>query len=210
VKTLILAHGTPPSKSLLLQEWQNSDFKIAVDGGANCLHEHNLLPDLLIGDLDSVELNVLQQIQEHKIEIVKYPSAKDYSDSHLALQKAVDHGATEIVMLGCTGKRVDHLMSNIGLLAKFSTRIPNITMRDDFNAITMLHSSTTIAGKSGTSFSLQAYSDIVEKLTIIGSRFTLENYDLKLGDDRTISNEFLDSEVEIRFEAGKLLLIMVK
>jgi thiamine pyrophosphokinase len=209
MKALILAHGTPPSNTLLRQEWQNADLRIAVDGGANYLHENDLLPDLLIGDLDSIELKALQKITEHRIETIKYPSAKDNSDSHLALNKALEHGATNITLLGCTGKRIDHLLSNIGLLAKYSSKKVTITIKDDFNTLTLLHTSTKISGTLGTNFSLQAYSDIVKKLTIIGSKFTLENYDLKLGDDLTISNEFLENAVEIQFESGKLLLIMV-
>jgi thiamine pyrophosphokinase len=208
MKVVIISGGTPPSLDLLQQEIADSSYLIGADGGTNFLHDHALLPHLVIGDLDSITISTLKFIQAKKIPIECHPNNKDCTDTQLALHKAISLGATEIVFLGCTGgNRIDHLFGNVGLLLACLEHHIKASIKDINHTIVILDRPTTITGIKGKIFSLHAYSDLVTNLTITGAKFNLSNYDLKLGSTLTLSNEFLTTQVSINFKSGKLLLI---
>lgn len=208
MKTIIISGGTPPSLILLEQETENCSCIIGADGGANYLHNHSFLPHFVIGDLDSIQTSTLQFLKEKNIPIEQHPKDKDCTDTQLALYKAINLGATEIVFLGCTGgNRIDHFFGNVGLLLQCLRNNINATIKDNNNIITLLDKPTIIKGIKGEIFSLYAYSELVSNLNITGAKFALSNYDLELGNALTLSNEFLDDTVKITFNNGKLLLI---
>jgi len=211
-KAIIISGGTPPSFELLKQEICNlkSDYIIiAADSGANCLYDYKITPNYLLGDFDSINPVVLNYFTAKQVNIINYPTDKEATDNQLAYQKALELNVTEIVFLGCLGgKRVDHVLGALGMLLKCATDKITATIKDEFNTIFLLEHAATIKGLAKQQFSLQAYCDVVKKLSISGSKFNLDNYDLKLGDNLTIANEFINNEVKIDFASGKLLVIL--
>lgn len=208
MKIVIICGGEPPSRELLTKEISANTTIIAVDSGANCLFKYNIIPHYLIGDFDSISSQVLEFFTAKKVVIEKYPKEKDLTDAQLALQKAIALEATEIVFLGSTqGGRCEHFLGALGLLLPCADLHIKACLKDDISTIILLTKAVTISGEKNKQFSLLAYSDIVKNLSIIGSKFEIENYALKLGDARTLSNEFLTGEVQIKFSSGKLLLI---
>lgn len=205
---IIIAAGAPPTKKLLTQEITSNSTIIAVDGGANCLRKYHIMPHYLIGDLDSIAANTLEFFTKQNLPVERYPRDKDTTDTNLALQKAISLGATKIVFLGCLGgKRTDHLLGALGLLATcLELKIPAY-LKDDYQIISLLDSSTTISGNYGSVFSLQPYGYSVKNLTIRNSKYELNNYELKMGDVLTLSNEIRDQDVIVQFTSGRLLLI---
>lgn len=209
MKIIIIGGGTPPSKSLLQRELQSSEILIAVDAGANCLFRHKIFPDYIIGDCDSITPKALKYFQTKAVVFKKYPCNKDASDTFLAATEAIKLGATTITLLGCTqGKRIDHLIANLGVLSLCSDAKVNAWLKDRHNMITLLNAPTTITGKPRQIFSLQAFADQVKNLSIYGSKYELHDHTLKLGDTLTLSNEFLNQPVTINFATGKLLLLI--
>ena len=209
MKAIIIAGGTPPSKKLLTKEITRNSIIIAADSGANCLYKYKITPDYLIGDLDSIDSKALNFLANKNIPIERYPCDKDLTDAELALKKALELKAKKIIFLGCLGgKRIDHLLGAFGLLLECSNLNIDAALKDDNQIVTLLKKSTTIYGKRGAIFSLQAYGETVSKLNIIGSKYTLKNHSLKMGDALTISNEFQNKKVQIQFKSGKLLLIL--
>ena len=207
MKIVIIAGGTPPSIKLL-KKCINNAIIICADSGGDILFKHKILPQYLIGDLDSIAKSSLNYFIENNVIIEKYPVEKNLTDAQLALQKAITIGADEIIFLGCIGgKKIDHFLGALGLLLECSKLNIKASFKDDIQTITLLSNSAIISGKPGASFSLQAYCAVVKNLTISGCKFTLQNYDLKLGDARTLSNEFIKTNVAINYTNGKLLLI---
>lgn len=205
---IIIAAGTPPTKKLLNQEITTNSTIIAVDGGANCLKKYHIMPHYLVGDLDSIAANTLDFFTKLNLPIEQYSRNKDTTDTNLALQKAINLGATTITFFGCLGgKRTDHLLGSLGLLATcLDLKIP-ACLKDDYQIITLLDRSTTISGSYGNIFSLQTYGKPVKNLTINNSKYELNNYELKMGDVLTLSNEIRNQDVTIQFTSGRLLLI---
>lgn len=206
MKALIISGGKAPSLKLLKNALLDTDYIIAVDGGAKCLHDYNILPDILVGDLDSICDDALAFIVDNNVTILKFPKEKDMTDTEIAIEEAIKIGIKSIVFLGCTGSRVDHLLGNIGLLIKCSKHNINSIIVDDNNEIYLLKENTTIKGDIGECFSLQAYFENVIGLSIEGAKYNLNKYNLSIGDGITISNEFNAKSVTISFESGSLLL----
>jgi thiamine pyrophosphokinase len=208
MKTIIIAGGTPPSQKLLTEEITPTSIVIAVDSGADCLWTHQITPHYLIGDFDSIDNKVLSYWKSKGVAIEKHPSNKDETDAQLALKKAATLGAKEIVFLGCLGgKRTDHLLGALGLLAECLKLNIAACLKDENQTITLINESTTIHGNPGEVFSLHAYGETVKNLKLSYSKYELKNYDLEMGDAQTLSNEFATNTVDIQFASGKLLLI---
>lgn len=233
MKIIIISNGNPPSLNLLQQEiGKDAIYRVSkkstnnrvsqtptiicADGGANCLYDFytknnfTILPNFLVGDLDSVSSAAIAFFKSKNVIFEKHPKEKDATDTELALKKAITLGATEIVFLGCLGNRIDHLLGNLGILLQCLKLNINAVLKDDTCEISLIDKPTTITGKNGSTFSLQAYHENVTNLTICNSKYELKNYNLKIGDNLTLSNEFLNKDVEINFSKGKLLVILQK
>lgn len=210
MKILIVSGGKNPSFKLLNEEVKNCDYLICVDSGANCLYKYNIIPDLLLGDFDSINKEAFEYFKNSNCKIDVYPKEKDFTDSELALETAIKMGANSIIMLGFTGSRIDHLLGNLGLLIKCLNNNIEAYIKDDNNVITLINKPCKFSGNKGDIISFQAYSDVVKHLTIKGAKYPLNNYDLGLGESLTISNEFNGNDVEVLFDKGRLLVILAK
>ncbi len=210
MKTIIIAGGNPPSKKLITKELTKNTIIIAADSGANILWKYKITPHYLIGDLDSIDYKALNFWINKNVNVVRYPTDKNFTDAELALKKAAALKIKKITFFGCLGgKRVDHLLGALGLLDKCTKLNIEASLKDDNQTVTLLNKSTTIHNKIGSLFSLQAYGGTVKPLSITGAKYTLKNHSLKTGDSLTLSNEFCGKKVKITFKTGKLLLITV-
>ncbi len=208
MKVIIISGGNPPSKELLIKEITEDSFLIGADSGANCLYCYNIKPDLLVGDFDSIDENVLDYFKKNNCIIDVYPTEKDFTDTEIAVRKAISMKPNEIVLLGCTGSRVDHLLGNIGMLKICLVNSINACIKDGNNNIRLIDSSTSLDGVVGETFSVQSYGDEIIGLTIEGAKYPLDNYNLKIGQSISISNEFAGPRVELKFKSGTLMIIL--
>jgi thiamine pyrophosphokinase len=99
--------------------------KICADGGARHLRALDLTPDLLVGDLDSIDADSLAWMESRGVLIRRYPVEKDWTDSELALQAALEDmgaGGGEVWMIGAFGDRLDHVLANMGMAATLAAR----------------------------------------------------------------------------------------
>lgn len=203
----IVAGGKPPSEKLLREYIPEINFIIAADKGSECLYNYNIIPDLLLGDFDSVKKEILNNIKLHVKEILEFPPEKDYTDTEIAVLEAVKRGAEKIYLFGATGSRMDHVLGNIGLLLSAEKKGVALEILDDNNRLYLGKNKMKLYGKCGENISFHALSDNVSKLNIIGAKYNLENYDLNLLDPRAICNEFVNTPIEISYENGQLLVL---
>ncbi|MCJ7690658.1 MAG: thiamine diphosphokinase [Clostridiaceae bacterium] len=208
MKVIIVSGGIPPSRELLTKEIIEGAFIIAADSGANCLYDYNITPNLLLGDFDSIHKNVLNYFKKNNCIIDIYPTEKDFTDTEIAVRKAISMKPSKIVLLGCTGSRIDHLLGNIGMLKICLENSVNAYIVDENNDIRLSNTSTSLNGVVGRIFSVQAYGDEVIGLTIAGAKYPLNNYNLKIGESISISNEFVSSNVQLNFKSGTLMIIL--
>ncbi|MEG0133292.1 MAG: thiamine diphosphokinase [Clostridium sp.] len=208
MRAIIVGGGEAPSKPLIEKYMDQTSIIIAADGGANILYSYDITPTYLIGDFDSIE-DVVYKKLSYTTNTTRFPREKDYTDSHIAFNRAVELGADEIVFLGCTGKRIDHFMANISILYEGLKKSISCYIVDEINEIFLIDKSTVIEGILGQVFSLFSYGEDTLNLKIEGAKYPLEGYNLSTVDNLTVSNEFIGKKVKLEFTKGCLLVIKI-
>jgi len=201
----------------------NSHFIICADGGYEIAMSCGLVPNIVIGDADSGLMSLLSEqnntrnTSDPKVnksnvnnpEFVHFEQEKDVSDTFLCVEHAINLGFDEIEIIGGIGGRLDHTISNIQTIAKFSSAQTKIMMRDEANFITVVcDSSITLKKEENFSLSLFSLSDMCSGITTTGLYYPLENATLQNSYPLGLSNEFSDKVATIHVKQGKLMLIM--
>ena len=203
----IISGGTPPSEKLLKNYLMKVDFIIAADKGCECLYKYNVIPDLLLGDFDSADREILDNAKLQIKEILEFPPEKDYTDTEIAIMEAIKRGAEKIYLFGATGSRMDHVLGNVGLLLTTKKKGVILEIIDDNNRIYLGKNKMKLLGIYGENISFHALSDKVANLEIKGGKYKLESYDMNLLEPRAICNEFVDAPIEISYDTGELLIL---
>ena len=173
---------------------------IAVDNGLSCLLAQGIEPKFVVGDFDSLEDKSLIE----KYQAIKLPQVKDDTDLHVALQEAILAGYATIYLYGVTGGRLDHFLSVLNLLYKYSNY--NIIIKDDQNLIYYGNDCyNTLENTGYRYFSLFSFEDNV--VTVKNAKYPLIDYKLTIGDTLCVSNEPLDGVVEIVSTKGLFIIL---
>lgn len=189
------------------------ELVIVADRGLQGAAGLEFLPDILLGDYDSVDSRLLEQSRkDNRMIHMQYPAEKDYTDSHLAIVTALEQGAAELCILGAIGTRMDHSLANIGLLKLCMEAGVEAELVDSHNRIRMTDKNMTLQKKEqfGQYVSLLAFSDYVTGITLQGFRYPLQEAVLETGISRGVSNEIIGEQAEIQIKSGILLVIESK
>lgn len=208
MKVLLVAAGSRPDVDLFFKYYNDCDVKIAIDKGAEVFVDYKANADYLVGDFDSIGENYKEAIKNFKK--IVYPSEKDYTDSDIAINLVKNIGATQVIMLGMIGGRLDHTIGNIGLLNTCLKNNIDAYIIDEFSKVSLKEKPFTLSGERGEIISFYAFTELVKGLTIKNAKYELEDYDLDCFESLCNSNEFLDEDIEVFFENGKLLVIYSK
>ncbi len=190
-----LVVGNRPLSSKVIELAKNS-LVVAADAGADRLLKFNIVPDWIIGDLDSISEKAITKLEDWTI------TNKDIQKTDL--EKAVDYafekGVKEIVIIGWEGGRIDHTLAALGMAFD-----PRIKLIDDKFTVYCVDGEKRIKGKENTLFSLIAMPEA--RVSVNGARWNLQHEKLRIG-GRGIHNEIGPSgEVSIECHSGNLLLI---
>lgn len=207
MKALIVSAGDPPSAALMKARAGECDLLIAADGGLDCFEQTGISPHLIIGDMDSAAGALVRKYAESGAELVTAEAEKDDTDSFLALEEAISRGANEIVWLGATGGRVDHLLSNLMLLKWAAKRGASLTIEDDTQLITLGTGSFTIYGSAGDTVSLIPVDESAT-VTAGGLYYPLERLVLTNSRPRGVSNVLLGESADIETDAPLFVLVL--
>lgn len=211
MKVLIVSGGSIPKCEIIKFYSKKANLIIGVDSGCKYLLKNSIVPHYIVGDFDSANKDDIIELENKGVIKYQYNSEKDFTDSEIAMNLAIDNNATEIIFLGGTGSRFDHTFANIGLMLKAKERGVNLVIIDDNNKIYMVNKDTEFKrDKNYDYISFLAYRDPVENLEIKGAKYSLKNYTLKVGESRTVSNEFLEEKINISFDSGIILAIYSK
>ena len=209
--TLIVANGEITEFSELPDLLARTDLILAVDGGANHCRRLGIIPDILIGDLDSIAPIVLQEFQEKAVAIHRHPLRKDATDLELAVDLAVDKGAKEVWLLAGLGGRWDMSFANILLLAGDKYKTLSFTVPGPGCIMHVLHPGEIfiLPGVPGKKISFLPLAGDVHGLTLHGFEYPLQNATLPFGCTRGVSNVLLKSVATVQFHSGILLCIVL-
>lgn len=203
---MLVAGGEIKNYDNFLEYYNIADITIAVDSGAKFFLETEKKPDILIGDLDSIDMDSLNYIVKNNIETIKYPIEKDLTDLEIAINYLIDNNCTEIYAIGTLGSRFDHSLANITLLKKIYDKKIKCYLINDKNRIQYTENNVFIRTKYNNISIVPISLDGII-ITLENFYYPLENYFLEYGSTRCISNYLIKETGNINIYRGSALII---
>lgn len=207
MRVIIISGGKAPKEATIRNYITDDTYIISADSGANALYEYKIVPNVLLGDFDSIDANVLKYYEGNGCRISRYKTEKNFTDTEAAVEEAISLNPKEIYFFGSTGTRIDHTLANLGLLYRCYLKNIKSYIIDENNKISIHGKNFTFNELKGQTFSLHAFGGAVKNLSIKDAKYGLSDYDLYFGDPRTVSNECTDKPARITFDSGTLILI---
>jgi len=207
MKALIISSGNSLDTDYLTKLMKESDYTICADGGTNKVIKLDLKPDLIIGDLDSIDSKALKYVKHHGIPIERYPKEKDDSDTEIALKYLIDKGYKEITLVGVTGTRMDHTISSIFLLNRLLKNNIKGKIIDDNNEIYLIEDYIKLEKREQYYISVIPLTMEGIVITIRGCYYSLEEKHIEFNSTLGISNIIVDKFCEIIVHKGTAIVI---
>ncbi|MCR5586828.1 MAG: thiamine diphosphokinase [Lachnospiraceae bacterium] len=190
------------------------DNVICTDSGLEAAYKLNIIPHIIMGDFDSVDLDILGKYSEGECEVLRFPPEKDETDLELAILECTKRGFSDVVILGATGGRADQYFANIHLLYFALKNNIRAEIYDEFSKIYMENKGFRLKKSElyGKYISLLPFGGDVTGLSIKGLKYVVSDFDLEVGRSRGISNQFLESAsdvatAEVDFKNGVILVV---
>jgi thiamine pyrophosphokinase len=213
---IVVAAGDVPSRAALGAAWPGWDDGvtdvIAADGGLAHARALGFVPDLLVGDLDSLDPADATEAARAGTEIRRASTDKDESDTELALLEAVRRGGTRVTLLGALGgPRLDHALANVWVLAHPGLAGVEITLLDGLTRVRLLTGPSTLLlpGETGATVSLLPIGGDADGITTYGLRYPLQDESLRTGPARGLSNVRTTADAAVTLREGRLLVVEV-
>ena len=186
------------------------DRVIAVDAGLEALRHLHLVPDEIVGDLDTVDAGIAEEYRNRPgVQFEVHKPEKDETDTELALLSAVRAGCDKVDILGALGGRMDHAIGNIQLLYRFFLQGMDISLYDAKNRLYLIGGRRKFQKNEvyGTYISFLPMTETVEGLTLRGFKYPLNHRTIRLGTSLCISNELKKEEGILELERGILICV---
>lgn len=212
-RIVIFANGELPDLDAARALLEQDDYLVAADGGANHLLKMGVLPELVIGDLDSIDEETLFDLTSADVEIKQYSEDKDETDIELALRYAVELRPSAILIVGALGGRLDQTLANLSILTDPTLPKIDIRMDDGVEEVFFCRASAAkgeqakVQGRSGDTVSLIPWHGRVEGVQTKGLQWPLYGETLFSDKSRGISNMMVDEMAAIRIQSGLLLIV---
>ena len=180
------------------------DIIIAADSGYNNALAMGLTPHLLVGDFDSLGKKNIPV----GIKTVELPAEKDVTDTHVAIDAAIENGASQIVIIGGLDGRLDHTLSNLAILRDLFDKNIYAVITDGVNRVRYIRSTSTLLARSRYKyFSLIADDEKVKGVDIEGGKYPLKNATILCKHQYAVSNEITGNCALIAVKKGGLFIV---
>ena len=197
---LIIANGEPPSDNTLNELVAKSDIIIAADGGSNICFQKNIIPDFIIGDLDSIDQEVLTHFESCKIIEI---ADQNRHDLDKAIQFALTQKPDIIRVTAAFGKRIDHSLANLFHL-QTSYHEKSLEFYDGYGCLSMISGNYKLDLPRDHIVSLFSFLPI-DGLSLTGFQYPVNDVDYPNG-FTGLSNVIQKKNATIRIKKGSLFL----
>jgi len=203
MRAIVIAGGTLSDPAFYKPLFRQDDLVICADSGYLHCNTLGITPDLIIGDFDSGSLSGVPA----GVPVTKLPVEKDQTDLHACICYAMEQGATEILLFGARGTRLDHSLAAISLV--YMGLMQGVTIRtvDEHNEMFMFRDTAEIPKKEGYKLSLLPITP-VRGIYAEGVYYPLNGQAMDWGNPYGVSNEFTAEVAKIRVESGVLMAIL--
>jgi thiamine pyrophosphokinase len=204
---VVFAGGDPPGAEGLAPDVR-ADLVIAADSGLAHARALGIRVDLVVGDLDSVDPAELAAAEAAGAVVERHPTAKDATDLELALDAALERGATSVHVVGVGGGRLDHFLGNVQLLASARYSSARVDAYVGGAHVVVVHDRVELERGRGGMCSLLPFGGAAVGVVTEGLRFPLRHETLAPGTTRGVSNEFLGARATVSLDSGVLLAVI--
>jgi thiamine pyrophosphokinase len=210
MRAVVFVNGEVRDYTALARWLRPGDHLIGADGGTRHILALNLMPDAVVGDLDSLEPATVTKLIAQGVDVERYPVAKDQTDLELAIERGLRAGANEILLLGALGGRLDQTVANLLILAQRNWPVP-LRLAEGNQLAQVLRSGETLALQAapGSTVSAIPLSAAVTGITYAGLEYPLHDATLTIGSTRGVSNAVVSSPATITIRDGVLLVVCV-
>jgi thiamine pyrophosphokinase len=208
VRAAIFLNGAPDSESLIQAVAGRADFVVAADGGARFALAAGIVPDLIVGDMDSLGEDLAQEIEDRGAELERHPARKDKMDGHLAVFAARERGATAADFVCTAGGKPGAIFAlpHI-LLAAERQDLRSCAVADWGRTFVVEAGSRAVEGVAGDSVSVFPLAGLATGVTLEGMSYPLTNAVLEPGDTLGFHNELVGGEARVSVDGGALLVV---
>lgn len=210
---VVICAGGPEEEIVsnnFLLSFQNTKF-IGADYGTVYLLNKGIIPDLAVGDFDSLTEEEWQLVQERVPTIERHLPEKDETDTELAIVRALAYKPSEIILTGVTGGRLDHYEANLHILYRIQKNNPSIQIKmvNKFNCLQFLWPGQHMieADHYFKYLSFFAFDDVIKNVTLRNVRYQTTDEVIDIGTTRFTSNEIVGDYASISFSNGICLMI---
>jgi thiamine pyrophosphokinase len=205
-RILIFVNGHLPDLKAARELVKPDDLLIAADGGLYHILDLGLRPHSIVGDLDSISLD-LEPLTKKGVQVIRFPGDKDETDLELTLTHALTLNPDQIVIVAGLGGRLDQTLGNIGLLDDARLASLDARIDDGLEEVFFCRDRIQVHGRSGDTVSLIPWQGEVHGVLTNRLRWPLQKETLYPHKTRGISNEMLGNEASVEVSSGLLLVI---
>ncbi|MEN6570593.1 MAG: thiamine diphosphokinase [Anaerolineaceae bacterium] len=206
-RAIVFANGELKHPEWALEQIRASDLLVAADGGLNHLLKLGLIPQYLVGDLDSVTPQQVDEMRAKGCKVEQFPVDKDQTDLELALLRAIVEEPEMVLVFGALGGRIDQELANLSLLLMPELIDTNVRILSESEQIFLIISAKEIQGEPGDRISLLPWGGPAVGVSTQGLKYPLEFETLTPDRSRGVSNVMLEETAQVSVESGSLLCI---
>lgn len=203
---LILAGGTTPSPQVLAA-LPPAAMCIAADSGIDHARAAGIVPDLAVGDFDSVSPEGLAWAREQGVELMRHPTSKAQTDLELAIEQAMGRDPERVVLAALGGGRLDHLLANFALLADKRYAGFDVDALEGTALVSVIHAERQLGGQPDELVSLLPMHGDAGRVTTQGLAYPLQGETLHAGSSRGVSNYFLGPRATVTIGEGVVVAV---
>lgn len=183
------------------------ELVIAADSGARHVAALGHTPDLLIGDMDSLDADLLERFSAAGTACRIHRPEKDETDGELAVEAALEAGATEVLIFGVLGDRLDHFLGVLSLLKRLLDKGAVGRMVTENQEIWLVQARETLSQPAGSLISFLPFGDSAEGVTLQGFKYPLTDYSYLQGKPIGLSNVIEKTPATVTVGRGLLVAV---
>lgn len=199
---LLFLNGTPPSRALMESIDFSSHYTVCADGAYAYLKEY-CTPDVLVGDFDS-----LKDDTPKAAKIVRLAAEKDYTDGHIGLLEAIEHGAKKVRIYGALGGRPDHELCNYLLLEIAREKGVAASIETEGWSVFLTDKSFRARVKIGSTVSVVPFEGSLHIISTKGLKYAVSDKTFTKATSQTVSNVAEAEEIEYILGGGVALVFL--